>query len=146
MKAWHHIPFGHIIFAGPQRHVAAAGRSVSHCDRAGLGVYICPLACANPTDMTIASKLKVKVLSMFCSSLVYTVELYGNAVRMTLMWINGAGGRPPSCSPKTRRGGLRRKSPSCRSYCGGRIGVSVANSPALHRPIPTEKRNRPRVS
>jgi hypothetical protein len=90
MKAWHHIPFGHIIFAGPQRHVPAARCSVSHCDRAGLGVYLCPLACANPTDMTIASKLKVKVLSMVLFLPSLCVELYGNAVRATLIWIKSA--------------------------------------------------------
>src|SRR5262249_11932592 len=27
-KAWHHAPFGHVTFAGPQAHVAAAGWSV----------------------------------------------------------------------------------------------------------------------
>src|SRR5260370_37320288 len=29
----------------------------------------------------------------------------------------GAGDQRPSCSPKTRRGGLRRISPSCRTCC-----------------------------
>ena len=30
----------------------------------------------------------------------------------------GTGARRPSCSAKTRSGGLRTRSPSCRSYCG----------------------------
>jgi hypothetical protein len=64
MKAWHHAPFGHITFAGPHRHVAAAGRSVSHCDRAGLGVNLAPLAWTKPTDMTIAKHVKANVLSI----------------------------------------------------------------------------------
>ena len=35
-----------------------------------------------------------------------------------------AGARRPSCSPRTRRGGLPRTSPSCRSYCGNPKGSS----------------------
>jgi hypothetical protein len=61
MKAWHHIPFWQVIFAGPQAHVAAAGRSVSHGDR---GFCICPLAWAIPTDIPIASTTTVKALNI----------------------------------------------------------------------------------
>ena len=32
-----------------------------------------------------------------------------------------SGDQRPSCSPKMRRGGSRRISPNCRSYCGGGV-------------------------
>jgi hypothetical protein len=60
-KAWHHIPFWHVIFPGPQAHVAAAARSVSHGDN---GFRICPFAWANPADIPIASTTTAKVLSI----------------------------------------------------------------------------------
>src|SRR6516225_4434651 len=34
--------------------------------------------------------------------------------------VSPAGARRPSCLPRTRRGGLRRISPSCRSWCGAK--------------------------
>src|SRR5215469_9697166 len=45
----------------------------------------------------------------------------GSGARRSLTLTGGmmrAGDRPPTCSPKTGRGGLLRISPSCRSCCG----------------------------
>ena len=47
-----------------------------------------------------------------------------------------AADRRPSCSPKIRRGGLRRTSPSCRSWCG-----SLSTQARYPRPVFDRARN-----
>jgi hypothetical protein len=61
-KAWQYIPFSQVTFPGPQAHVAAAARSVSHGE--SFCMCMCPLAWANPTDIPIASTTTAKVLSI----------------------------------------------------------------------------------
>jgi hypothetical protein len=53
-KAWHHIPFGHTVFAGPQAQVSFVCCSFWQYGRV-FGLAICPFASANPTDIAIAS-------------------------------------------------------------------------------------------
>jgi hypothetical protein len=77
VKAWQYIPFWHVIFAGPQAHVAFVCCSVWQYDRAfGAALCLCPFASAKPTDMAVTSNAIAKVFSMVCSSLDYAMKLY----------------------------------------------------------------------
>jgi hypothetical protein len=76
VKAWHHIPFGHTVFAGPQAHGAFVCCSVWQYASEAFGAFLCPFASAKPTDMEVASNAIAKVLSMVCSSLDYAIKLY----------------------------------------------------------------------
>jgi len=68
VKAWHHIPVWHNVFAGPQAHVAFVCCSVWQYDGA-FCLDICPFAWAKPTDMAVASNAIAKIFSMVSSSL-----------------------------------------------------------------------------
>lgn len=69
-KAWHHIPFGQVIFAGPQAHVSFACCSVWHAASAfAEALCLAPFASAKPTDMAVASNTITKAFSMVASSL-----------------------------------------------------------------------------
>jgi hypothetical protein len=68
VKVWQNIPFGHIIFPGPQRHVAFVCCSISQ--GGAFGDALAPFASAEPTDMAVASNATAKVFNMISSSLV----------------------------------------------------------------------------
>ena len=85
MNAWHHIPLGHTVLAGPQAHVAAACRSVSQyvsgCAPNSLNPWRsipgekAAAAWADPTDIAVASNAIAKLLSI-ASSLDSAVKLH----------------------------------------------------------------------
>jgi hypothetical protein len=74
VKEWHDIPLGHTVLAGPQAHVAAACRlfsqKASGCEPNSLSPWRAipeekvAAACADPTDMVVASNARAKVLSI----------------------------------------------------------------------------------
>jgi hypothetical protein len=66
VKPWHHCPFSHTFFAGPQAHFALACCSVWQVGRA---FDLAPFASAKPADMVVASKAIAKILSIVSSSL-----------------------------------------------------------------------------
>jgi hypothetical protein len=67
VKEWHHIPLGHTVLAGPQAHVA---QKASGCEPNSLSPWRAipeekvAAACADPTDMVVASNARAKVLSI----------------------------------------------------------------------------------